>query len=65
MGIARQRDGEPVLVPLRTGTLLRTPLNGPTLPQSGLVDVTVEGKDFSVFMQDLRERADMIGETSA
>jgi hypothetical protein len=49
------------IVTLATGTVVRTRKAGPKLP-GGLVDVNVDGKGLSMFMQDLEDRAERINE---
>ena len=48
------------IVTLDAGTVVRTRKSVPTLPQSGLIDITVEGQVFSAFRQDLEERGERI-----
>lgn len=63
--ITQDQERRMRIVTLDTGTVVRTRATGPVLPQSGLVDVTVEGQMLSVFMQDLETRAERIEEKSA
>lgn len=53
----------PTFVSLGMGTVVRTAKAGPMLPESGMVDVIVEGHDIplAMFMRDLLERAEEIG----
>lgn len=60
VAISRNEENGVKLVTLGTGTVVRTPKSGPKLPQSGLVDVIADGKQFSMFIQDLQDRAERI-----
>jgi hypothetical protein len=52
------------IVTLAAGTTVRTRKAGPRLP-GGLVDVIVDGRELSMFAQDLEDRAERIDDNSA
>jgi hypothetical protein len=53
------------IVTLKSGTIVRTRKDGPTLPNTGLVDVEVDGEDLAMFMQDLEHKAERVDESAA
>lgn len=53
------------IVTLDVGTIVRTRRTGPALPKTGLVDVTVDGVDLAMFMQDLQTRAELVDKSPA
>ena len=59
VSIARNPDGDLNIVTLYIGNVVRTVQSEP-LPQSGLVDVVVDGKQLSVFVQDLQTRGELM-----
>ena len=51
------------IVSLAAGTIVYTPTVAPEPPGPGLVNVTVDRKLVSVFMEDLETRSDLIEES--
>ena len=62
--IAHEDSHRMKIVTLQAGTIVRMHASVPKLPKSGLVDVEANDENVSLFMQDLKDRAERIQETA-
>ena len=48
------------IVTLKAGTVVRTRKAGPALPETGLIDIKINGDTLAAFRQDLESRGERI-----
>ncbi len=63
--VARDDNHRMKIVTLYAGAVVKTREDGPTLQDSGLIDVVFEGESLSAFRQDLEERGERLKAESA